>query len=511
MSIQRTTSRDEINKTVIKKKMEILKQYVDRFNRTDEEVYKNKIDNAHAYEWLAEEIPLLECPDKTLEEIYYFRWWTYRKHVKETEDGYVITEFLPNVPWSMKHNAINGSVAHHLYEGRWLKNSMKYLKDYVDFYFMNSEQGHQYSTWMIYGIYQMCCVSGEWNLGDDFLTKACAYYEKWEELHCLPNGMFWSLDGYDAMEDSISGTTGDLRSLKGIRPTLNSYMCADAWAIAKFAEKQNDSELQKKYLKKYEYLKKAINDNLWQNGFYRAFHFEEGQEGLSCEEIIEGWKEKSPRELIGYIPWMFGIPEAGKEDVFDALTDPTAFYTQFGLTTAEQSSPRFLYEVDHECLWNGYIWPFATAQTLTAMRNVISKYPAGERYEEAYYRLVQQYAQMHRLIREDGEIVPWIDEVKHPLREEWSSREILKNWGWEPGGYERGKDYNHSTFCDIILSGIIGIQCEGEELMVNPCIPDKWGYFRVENLHFRGDEYIILYDKTGEKYHSGKGIVIQKQ
>ena len=42
-------------------------------------------------------------------------------------------------------------------------------------------------------------------------------------------------------------------------------------------------------------------------------------------------------------------------------------------------------------------------------------------------------------------------------------------------------------------------------------IPDEWWYFRVENLHFRGDDYTILYDKTGEKYHSGKGIVIQKQ
>ena len=67
--------------------MERLKYYVDYFNQNDEEICRNKIDNAHAYEWLAEEIPLLECPDKTIEETYYFRWWTYRKHLKETEDG----------------------------------------------------------------------------------------------------------------------------------------------------------------------------------------------------------------------------------------------------------------------------------------------------------------------------------------------------------------------------------------------------------------------------------------
>ena len=115
--------------------MEKLKYYVDTFNANDEEVYKNSIDNAHAYEWLKEEIPLFECPDTDVERAYYFRWWTYRKHLKYTEEGYVITEFLPNVPWSGKYNVINAPNAHHLYEGRWLKNADKYLTDYAGFFF----------------------------------------------------------------------------------------------------------------------------------------------------------------------------------------------------------------------------------------------------------------------------------------------------------------------------------------------------------------------------------------
>ena len=180
--------------------MDRLKQYVTRFNQNDEEVYKNKIDNAHAYEWLAEEIPLLECPDRTIEEIYYFRWWTYRKHLKETEDGYIITEFLPKVGWGGVHNEINAAVGHHLYEGRWLKNGSKYLKDYVNFFLTHPDRGHQYSAWMIYAIYQMCCVTGDWDLGADFLAKACEYYEMWEKDRLLPNGMFWSWDASGFIE-----------------------------------------------------------------------------------------------------------------------------------------------------------------------------------------------------------------------------------------------------------------------------------------------------------------------
>jgi hypothetical protein len=64
--------------------------------------------------------------------------------------------------------------------------------------------------------------------------------------------------------------------------------------------------------------------------------------------------EKTPKELIGYIPWMFNIPVEGREHVFDYLTDENCFFSEFGLTTADKSSNRFLYVVNHECLWNGY-------------------------------------------------------------------------------------------------------------------------------------------------------------
>ena len=492
--------------------MDIIKKYVDKFNGEDEELYVNLIDNAHAYEWLSDEIPVFECPDEDIEKAYYFRWWTYRKHLKKTEDGYIISEFLQKVSWSGKHNEINAAVGHHLYEGRWLKNSGKYLKDYINFFLNNPERGHQYSAWFIYAVHQMCMVNGEWNMGADFLEKICRYYEEWEKTHLLPNGMYWSYDNYDAMEYMVSGTTEDLRCLKGIRPTLNSYMCADAWAIADFARRMGKKDIEEKYLKKYELLKEAINKNLWQDGFYRAFHFEDNAEGSTVESIIENWRDKSPKELIGYIPWMFNIPDEKRESVFEYLTDENFFSTEFGLATLEKNNKRFLYEVDHECLWNGYVWPFATAQTLTAMRNMIVNCSDREKYKDSFFKLCKQYAKSHKRVAENGKIVNWIDEVRHPLKDEWSSREILKNLDWmkDIGGMpERGKDYNHSTFCDIVISGIAGVIYEKDELMLMPMIPEDWEWFRVENLHIRGEKYSVIYDKTGDKYNCGKGLMIR--
>lgn len=489
---------------------DILCKYVEKFNADDEELYINEIANEKAYEWLCEEIPLFECPDKEIEETYYFRWWTYRKHIKNTEAGYMISEFLPQVPWGGKYNEINAAVGHHLNEGRWLKNAGKYLKNYINFFLNEKDRGHQYSTWMIYATYQMCAVTDDWDLGDNFLNIICEYYEEWENTHLLPNGMFWSYDDRDAMEFSVSGRDEDKRRLKGIRPTLNAYMCADSWAIAEFAKREGNEEIARTYRKKYEILRAAINKNLWQNGFYRAFHFKENEEGNSCGQIIEKLIDKTPRELIGYIPWMFNIPEAGRESVFDYLTDYNYFLSDFGLTTVEKTCERFLYEVEHECLWNGYVWPFAISQTLTAMRNMIVNYGGREIYKDNFYEIIKQYAQIHKFTDENGKTVNWIDEVRHPQRDEWSSREMLKKSGWraEKGGYERGKDYNHSTFCDIIISGIVGVNCEKDSIEVSPLIPEEWEYFRMENLTFRGNTYTIVYDKTGRKYNKGKGLRI---
>ncbi len=65
---------------------------------------------------------------------------------------------------------------------------------------------------------------------------------------------------------------------------------------------------------------------------------------------------------------------------------------------------------------------------------------------------MKKYAKSHYMINEKGKRVMWIDEVLHPLRQEWTSRNILIEQKDEPMG--RGKGYNHSTFCDLVILGI---------------------------------------------------------
>ena len=102
----------------------LLDQYVDQFNENDEELYTQYVSNAESKEFLRKNIPLFECPDETIEEVYYFRWWTYRKHIKQTPEGFIITEFLPNVSWAGKYNGICCPAWFHFREGRWIHNKV---------------------------------------------------------------------------------------------------------------------------------------------------------------------------------------------------------------------------------------------------------------------------------------------------------------------------------------------------------------------------------------------------
>ncbi len=479
---------------------ESFRHHVDRFNNEDEELYVNAFPNADAWEFLKANIPLFECPDKDFERTYYFRWWTYRKHVKETPDGYVITEFLPKVPWSGKYNTISCPAGHHFYEGRWLRNG-KYLDDYAVFWFRKGGAPRQYSFWAADAIYARYLVRHEEKRVIDLLDDLVRNYEAWEKARLLPDGLFWQIDDRDGGEMSIGGN--------GLRATINSFMYGDAVAISRIAELAGKADLAAQYREKAARLKRLVQERLWDP---EAQFFKVLPRG-------EGARFADVRELHGFTPWYFNLPEPGKgyEVAWKQLMEPQGFYAPFGPTTAEQRHPKFAVSYQgHACQWNGPSWPYATAVTLTAMANVLNNYEQNAVGKADYFETLRIYTRSHTLKREDGRVVPWIDENLDPRTGEWLARKMLlqqeekrKAEGKEPGGIkERGKDYNHSTYCDLVITGLVGLRPRADDTVeVNPLVPDgKWDWFCLDNVLYHGRILTILWDKTGDKYGKGKGL-----
>src|SRR3989304_2667061 len=125
--------------------------YVADFNADDSETVATLIPNRQAWEWIAENAPLFDCPDKEFERIYYYRWWSFRKHIRKTPQGLVITEFLVPVRHAGPYNTVSCAFGHHLAEGRWL-HDQRLLDEYTRFWFRSRDGGpaahfHQFSSW----------------------------------------------------------------------------------------------------------------------------------------------------------------------------------------------------------------------------------------------------------------------------------------------------------------------------------------------------------------------------
>ncbi len=472
------------------------KHYIDRFGDNDEELYVQHVPNDKAWEFLRANIPLFECPDKDFERTYYFRWWTYRKHIKETADGFVITEFLPKVGWSGKHNTINCPAGHHFYEGRWIHEA-KYLDDYAVFWFRKGGSPRRYSFWAADSLWARNLVRPDKDLITDLLADLVKNYEEWEKSRLEPDGLFWQIDDRDGMEVSVGGS--------GKRATINSYMYGDAVAIARIANLAGKEDIAERFGHKVQEIKKLVQDKLWddQARFFKTLP-------RNKQTLVD------VREQHGYTPWYFNLPAAGAgyEVAWKQLMDPKGFYAPFGPTTAEQRHPRFAISyTGHECQWKGPSWPLSTAVTLTALANVLNNYQQDSVSRADYFETLRIYTQSHRLKREDGRIVPWIDENLNPFTGDWISRTRLKSWKdgtWNPGkgGKERGKDYNHSSYCDLIITGLVGLRPRADEVVeVNPLLPaSTWDWFCLDNVLYHGRIITIVWDRTGTKYGKGKGL-----
>jgi len=471
-----------------KKDTEKLKHYVDYFNSTDSEAVKNYIPNAQAFEWLAAQAPLFECPDSVLEQNYYFRLWTFRKHLVKSPDGFIFTEFIEPVKHAGKYNSISCALGHHIYEGRWLKDN-NYLKEYIKFWLYNADVGetkprfHQFSSWIDDAILQNELVKPDVAFLKDILPALDADFDKWVQERQLKNGLFWQHDVKDGMEESISGSRKDQNQ----RPTINSYMYGNAVALAKISEQTGNLILAKKYREKADILKKLVQDSLWNTN----------------SDFFETKKSKNKgfanvREAIGFVPWDFNLPDDSKKyaKAWNQILDTAGFNAPWGLTTAERRDSTFRTRGSgHSCEWDGALWPFASSQTLKGLSNLLNNYKShGKMNAQVFYNNLHQYAASHV---KNGK--PYIGEYQDEKTGEW-----LK------GDNPRSSFYNHSTFCDLIINDLIGIKPRADEVLeIRPLVPkNKWHWFKLSQISYHGKTISILWDKTGKKFNQGKGFCV---
>ena len=140
------------------------------------------------------------------------------------------------------------------------------------------------------------------------------------------------------------------------------------------------------------------------------------------------------------------------------------------------------------------MWPFATSQTLTAFAHVLRDYPQDVVTNRDWYEAFRTYARSHVY---DGR--PYIGEYQDETTGAW-----LK--GRDPRSFY----YNHSTFGDLLITGLVGLRPRLDDVVeIAPLLPDgEWDWFALDGVRYHGRELSILWDREGRRYGRGAGLIL---
>lgn len=165
----------------------------------------NDVPNSGALAFLRDGIPLFECPDADIERTYYFRWWTWRKHVrtvpvplqwKSSRNTVVLSEFMPAVSWAGPGNTICAAAGHHFMEGRWFRGNDSILDGYAHFWLRDGGNPRRYSFWVAHSLWSRFLVTGRFALLRELLPMLLQNYKFWDKMRLDSNVLITASRSY---------------------------------------------------------------------------------------------------------------------------------------------------------------------------------------------------------------------------------------------------------------------------------------------------------------------------
>ena len=456
--------------------------------------------------WYANNIPFFDSPDAKLDQIYYYRWKVFRAHIRDVgAQGVVFTEFLPKVGWDRTpYSTLNDSAIFPIYDGRWLRDR-SYLNDWISYIWTGGGNDRHFSESLADATWRRLLVDGDARFATRFLPSMEQMYSLWDDHYDFDKHLYWIEPLLDATEYSIasidaSGGKDGFTGGQAFRPSINSYMFANARAISRLAALAGDRAAALRYAAKAADLKQHVEQDLWSptlDHFIDRYQVD--------NQYVHYWQPIRGRELVGYTPWTMGLLDGDPRYAiaWQHVLKSDQLRSPFGLRTAEPSYQYYMrqYRYDQatgqpECQWNGPIWPFQTTQALLGLANLLNTTKQNVITRSDYAALLRQYTDLHYL---DGK--PDIEEDYDPA----TGKPIV--------GLPRSHHYYHSAYDDLIISGLVGIRPRADAVLeVNPLVPRNPGdpnalaWFALEHVPYHGHLVDVVYDRDGSHYHRGAGL-----
>ena len=148
---------------------------------------------------------------------------------------------------------------------------------------------------------------------------------------------------------------------------------------------------------------------------------------------------------------------------------------------------------------------------INALRGPHSAAVSAHLQPAQFHELLSGYARMH--VRGAAEGVAageaFVGESFHGDDGYWLTRRLMHQR--RHGDRNRGDHYFHSSFADLVLSGLVGLDvtADGSALVVHPLFaPGAVSYFRATRVRIWCREIEVVWDEHGRRYGGARGLSV---
>jgi hypothetical protein len=473
-------------------------------------------DQARLYQaWFDDNLAAFECSDELIQKMYYHRAYVLRKNMLDPRLGALKWPTQAEGRWrsTWYPNVISYGAAHQVREARWLADP-RYWTGHLRTWAHNQKADHvypshvtpagpsdgQYTDWITSTAWDGHLVHPDAALLGELADALAENVRGWQRVYDPDGDGLLMVDSHwwTGMEYQPSffyfgdyQTSADFHApAKPVnleRVDLTAYNFGNAVAVSRIYKALNQAEKAREFDELAEKIRKAVAEKMWrkEGGFFYSLRAD--------DDAVADVKE-----IIGVYPFYFGMfaPGSGHEAAWTSILDPEQFWTPWPVASASKQCPAYSQtgwpQADGRsvaCMWNGPTWPHANSIVLTAMARTLRadrdlpKESASPLTREKLWELFSSFTKAQ--YRDQDPTFPWTGEFYNGETGAWKTAE---------------RDYNHSTWLDILIPDLIGLVPRDDEILeIDPLLPPgALSHFTLDGQRYRGRDVTIVWDAPGD-------------
>jgi len=459
--------------------------------------------------WFDANLAYFDCSDPWIRKMYYHRAYVLHKNMLDPRLGRMKWPTQSEGRWrsGWYPNVISYGAAHQVREARWLRDP-RYWQGHQRTWAENEKldgvypshvtplgpAGGQYADWITSTAWEGHLVHPDLGFLSQVVDKLAANVRGWQRqfdrdgdgllevdshwwtgMEYQPSFFFFS--DYKVSKDFDQPA----RQVSLERVDLTAYNFGNAVAVGRIYRRLGQPAHAKEFDDLAARIAGALTSKMWRPDkkyFYSL---------RALDHQVADVKE-----VIGVYPFYFGMVPWGKgyESAWASILDPGQFWTKWPVASASRECPAYSqtsWPGDGRaagCMWNGPTWPHANSLVMSAMARTLratrdlnaAGSPLGR---EHLWELFRSFTRAQ--YRNQDLEYPWTGEFYNGDTGGWKTAE---------------RDYNHSTWLDILIPDLLGLVPRDDEVLeIDPLVPaDALSFFILDGQRYHGRDVTIVWD-----------------